>query len=109
MKANLSRPQRESNIKVSLKCKKVRNRVPFVLLTTGVCANRSQSGSGRGHRLGTMAVQTSLNARDLPDNLKGIRTAIDTAVPHARTNHAGRGESGLRSEKKIDPASRAGN
>jgi len=34
-----------------------------------------------------MAVQTSLNARDLPDNLKGIRGAIETAVPHGRTNH----------------------
>ena len=39
---------------------------------------------------GMMAVQTSLNARDLPDNLKGIRTAIETAVPHGRTNHGGR-------------------
>src|SRR5213075_3551254 len=36
---------------------------------------------------GMMAVQTTLNARDLPDNLKGIRTAIETAVPHGRTNH----------------------
>src|SRR6187399_3532233 len=34
---------------------------------------------------GMMAVQTSLNARDLPDNLKGIRTAIENAVPHGRT------------------------
>ena len=25
---------------------------------------------------GMMAVETSLNARDLPDNLKGIRTSI---------------------------------
>jgi tRNA-splicing ligase RtcB (3'-phosphate/5'-hydroxy nucleic acid ligase) len=30
---------------------------------------------------GMMAVQTSLNARDLPDNLKGIRAAIEKAVP----------------------------
>lgn len=38
---------------------------------------------------GMMAVQTSLNARDLPDNLKGIRSAIEAAVPHGRTNHGG--------------------
>jgi len=36
-----------------------------------------------------MAVQTSLIARDLPDNLNGIRSAIETGVPHGRTNHGG--------------------
>src|ERR1700747_3163274 len=41
---------------------------------------------------GMMAVQTSLNARDLPDNLKGIRGAIEAAVPHGRTNHGGAGD-----------------
>src|SRR5437773_4183161 len=34
---------------------------------------------------GMMAVQTDLNARDLPDNLHAIRTAIEKAVPHGRT------------------------
>src|SRR5580765_4622843 len=43
---------------------------------------------------GMMAVETSLNARDLPDNLKGIRTAIEKAVPHGRTNHGGRSDVG---------------
>jgi len=43
---------------------------------------------------GMMAVQTSLNARHLPDNLKGIRTVIETAVPHGRTNHGGAGDRG---------------
>jgi len=43
---------------------------------------------------GMMAVQTDLNARDLPENLKGIRTAIEKAVPHGRTNHGGRGDRG---------------
>jgi tRNA-splicing ligase RtcB len=43
---------------------------------------------------GMMAVQTSLNARDLPDSLKGIRTAIETAVPHGRTNQGGSGDRG---------------
>ena len=43
---------------------------------------------------GMMAVQTDLNARDLPDNLKAIRSAIEKAVPHGRTNHGGRGDVG---------------
>lgn len=43
---------------------------------------------------GMMAVQTSLNARDLPDNLKNIRTAIETAVPHGRTNQGRAGDRG---------------
>jgi len=43
---------------------------------------------------GMMAVETNLDARDLPDNLKGIRTAIEKAVPHGRTCHGGRGDVG---------------
>jgi tRNA-splicing ligase RtcB len=43
---------------------------------------------------GMMAVQTSLHAHDLPDNLKEIRTAIEKAVPHGRTNHGGPGDRG---------------
>jgi tRNA-splicing ligase RtcB (3'-phosphate/5'-hydroxy nucleic acid ligase) len=43
---------------------------------------------------GMMAVQTDLNARDLPENLKGIRAAIEKAVPHGRTMHGGRGDRG---------------
>jgi len=43
---------------------------------------------------GMMAVQTDLNARDLPDNLHGIRTAIEAAVPHGRTHHGGKGDVG---------------
>ncbi len=43
---------------------------------------------------GMMAVQTSLNARDLPDDLKDIRSAIEKAVPHGRTNHGGPGDRG---------------
>jgi len=43
---------------------------------------------------GMMAVATSLNARDLPDNLKGIRDAIEKAVPHGRTNNGGAGDRG---------------
>src|SRR5437879_12055337 len=35
---------------------------------------------------GMMAVQTDLNASDLPDNLKGIRSAIEKVVPDGRQN-----------------------
>ncbi|MQL49508.1 RtcB family protein [Photorhabdus khanii] len=39
---------------------------------------------------GMMAVRTSLNAKDLPDNLYAIRHAIEIAVPHGRAvNHTG--------------------
>ncbi len=40
---------------------------------------------------GMMAVKTSLVAADLPDNLYGIRHAIEVAVPHGRSARARRG------------------
>jgi tRNA-splicing ligase RtcB len=43
---------------------------------------------------GMMAVQTSLTASQLPDDLKNIRSAIESAVPHGRTNHGGSGDRG---------------
>jgi tRNA-splicing ligase RtcB len=43
---------------------------------------------------GMMATLTTLTAKDLPDDLKGIRTAIERAVPHGRTNRGGRGDRG---------------
>src|ERR1700736_1161831 len=43
---------------------------------------------------GMMAVQTDLNARELPDNLRRIRSAIEKNVPHGRTNNGGRGDVG---------------
>ena len=39
---------------------------------------------------GMMAVRTSLAASDLPDDLKGIRSAIEKAVPHGRTGGRGK-------------------
>lgn len=39
---------------------------------------------------GMMAVKTSLKASQLPDNLAGIRAAIETAVPHGRSTTRGR-------------------
>lgn len=43
---------------------------------------------------GMMAVQTSLTARQLPDNMSGIRSCIERAVPHGRTHNGGRGDRG---------------
>src|SRR5690349_3597720 len=34
---------------------------------------------------GMIAARTSLTASDLPDNLAGLRSAIEKAVPHGRT------------------------
>src|SRR5688572_26033245 len=43
---------------------------------------------------GMMAVETSLTASQLPDNLKDLRLAIEKAVPHGRTSNGGRGDRG---------------
>ncbi len=43
---------------------------------------------------GMMAVQTTLNASHLPDNLHGIRTAIEKAVPVGRTDRGGPNDRG---------------
>ncbi len=38
---------------------------------------------------GMMAHRTSLTASDLPDNLSGLRTAIEAVIPHGRTDNGG--------------------
>jgi tRNA-splicing ligase RtcB len=43
---------------------------------------------------GMMAVRTNLTACDMPDNLSGIRSSIEAAVPHGRTNNGGPGDRG---------------
>jgi tRNA-splicing ligase RtcB len=43
---------------------------------------------------GMVAARTELTANDLPDNLSAIRSAIEKAVPHGRTNHGGEGDRG---------------
>lgn len=43
---------------------------------------------------GMMAVQTTLDASQLPDNLHAIRTAIEAAVPHGRTDNGGANDRG---------------
>jgi tRNA-splicing ligase RtcB len=43
---------------------------------------------------GMMAVRTGLTASDLPDNLLGLRTAIESKVPHGRTDNGGANDRG---------------
>ncbi|MGE0142251.1 MAG: RtcB family protein [Planctomycetota bacterium] len=43
---------------------------------------------------GMMAVRTTLRASELPDNLFGLRCAIEEAVPHGRTDQGGRNDKG---------------
>ncbi len=43
---------------------------------------------------GMMAVQTGLPASRLPDDLKGLRSAIEAAVPHGRTDNGGANDRG---------------
>ena len=43
---------------------------------------------------GMMAVRTTLGASDLPDSLGAVRSAIEKAVPHGRTDHGGKADRG---------------
>lgn len=43
---------------------------------------------------GMMAAKLDINARSLPDNLSGVRSAIEAAVPHGRTDNGGAGDRG---------------
>lgn len=43
---------------------------------------------------GMIAVQTTLTANDLPENLALMRHCIESAVPHGRTNNGGPGDRG---------------
>lgn len=47
---------------------------------------------------GMMAVQTGLQAADLPDSLLPIRSAIERAVPHGRTHNGGPNDRGAWSD-----------
>ncbi len=47
---------------------------------------------------GMMACQTSLMAADLPDNLLAVRSAIEAAVPHGRTDNGGPNDRGAWSD-----------
>lgn len=43
---------------------------------------------------GMMAVQTTLTANDLPDNLSSLRSEIEAAVPYGRTDNGGKNDRG---------------
>lgn len=43
---------------------------------------------------GMIAVRTSIRAEELPDNLFGVRSAIESAVPHGRTDNGGPNDRG---------------
>jgi tRNA-splicing ligase RtcB len=43
---------------------------------------------------GMAAQRTTLTASDLPDNLFGLRSAIESRIPHGRTNNGGPGDRG---------------
>ncbi|NBW06421.1 MAG: RtcB family protein [Caulobacteraceae bacterium] len=43
---------------------------------------------------GMIAVRTSMTSHDLPDDLSGLRSAIEAAVPHGRTDDGGRHDRG---------------
>jgi tRNA-splicing ligase RtcB len=47
---------------------------------------------------GMMAVKTTLNAADLPETLRNIRTTIEKAIPHGRTDNGGRRDRGAWSD-----------
>ena len=47
---------------------------------------------------GMIASRTTLTASDLPDNLARLRSAIETAVPHGRTDHGGPNDRGAWSD-----------
>lgn len=54
---------------------------------------------------GMMAVRTTLQASDLPDNLHAIRSAIERAVPHGRTDNGGTNDRGAHRSAVKAPAS----
>lgn len=52
---------------------------------------------------GMMAARTALTASDMPDNLLAIRTAIEAAVPHGRTDEGGVNDRGAWGEARMVP------
>jgi tRNA-splicing ligase RtcB (3'-phosphate/5'-hydroxy nucleic acid ligase) len=53
---------------------------------------------------GMMAVRTTLRAVDLPDDLRALRSAIEAAVPHGRTDNGGPNDRGAWSDVPADVA-----
>jgi tRNA-splicing ligase RtcB len=55
---------------------------------------------------GMMAVQTTLRADQLPDSLAAVRSDIEAAVPHGRTDHGGKNDRGAWGEVPRSPSER---
>jgi tRNA-splicing ligase RtcB len=53
---------------------------------------------------GMMAVRTTLRAEHLPDQLGALRSAIEAAVPHGRTDNGGPNDRGAWSDLPVDAA-----
>lgn len=53
---------------------------------------------------GMMARRTSLTASDFPDNLHGVRMAIEASIPHGRTDNGGVNDKGAWLEVKQSEA-----
>ena len=49
---------------------------------------------------GMIAQRTTLTASDLPDNLSGLRSEIESRIPHGRTDNGGLGDRGAWGEPK---------
>ncbi len=56
---------------------------------------------------GMNAVLTNLTANDLPDNLSALRSAIETVVPHGRTNNGQFGDKGAWNNNEPSTVDRA--
>ena len=52
---------------------------------------------------GMIAVRTTLRAEQLPDSLGAVRSAIEAAVPHGRTDNGGRNDKGAWSDNAPAP------
>lgn len=56
---------------------------------------------------GVLAAKLNLTASDLPDSLGHVRSAIEAAVPHGRTNYGGWGDKGAWSDSTMPAAVKA--
>ncbi len=57
---------------------------------------------------GMIAVRTNLVASDLPDSLAPLRSAIEAAVPHGRTDHGGPNDRGAWGDQAVGTPGRKG-
>lgn len=65
--------------------------VGSVIPTVGAIIPAAVGGDGG---CGMVALKTKLRASDLPDSLANMRSAIESVVPHGRTNNGGVGDKG---------------